>query len=154
MMAQLGAWWRQRTRRERLMLQGLGVLAFAILAPLWAYQSAAAYRDGAGADLAEARVIKAQVGELAGDEAGSLNSDGSVRGVALAAAESLGLNVERVEVLAQNRLRITFAPANSVRVYRWLDLIVRHGLHVSRTSIVRVEGGEEVRGEFELAPSA
>jgi hypothetical protein len=51
-------------------------------------------------------------------------------------------------------LRIAFTPANSVRVYRWIDLIVRHGLHISRTSIVRVEGSEEVRGEFELAPSA
>jgi type II secretory pathway component PulM len=154
MMAQLGAWWRQRTRRERLMVRALGVLAFAILAPLWAYQSASAYRARAGADLAEARVIKAQVGELAGAETGSLTSDGTVRGVALAGAESLGLNVERVEVLSQDRLRIAFTPANSVRVYRWIDLIVRHGLHISRTSIVRVEGSEEVRGEFELAPSA
>jgi hypothetical protein len=104
--------------------------------------------------LAEARVIKAQVGELAGAETGSLTSDGTVRGVALSGADCLGLKVERVVVLAQDRLRIAFTPANSVRVYRWIDLIVRQGLHISRTSIVRVEGSEEVRGEFELAPSA
>ena len=61
MIARLGAWWRTRTPREQLLLRVLGVLAFVILLPLAAYQSATAFRASAGADLAEARAIRAQV---------------------------------------------------------------------------------------------
>ncbi len=153
-MTRLTAWWRARTARERLLLQVCAALVF-VLIPLLAYHGAASYRASSATALSSARGLQADVERLAKATGGApdANADGSLRGVATANAEVAGLSILRAESPQQDRLSIAFAPASSLKVYRWLDLMARRGVGIERTLIVRVENGEDVNAQFELAVS-
>lgn len=150
-MTRLVAWWRARTAREKILLQVCAALLFAVLLPVWAYHAAASYRASSTAALAGARTIQADVTRLARATAGAQSADSSLRGLATASAETAGLAIVRAESTQQDRLSIAFSPASSLKVYRWLDLMARRGVVIDRTLIVRVENGEDVEAQFELA---
>lgn len=149
------AWWRARTARERTLLQGAGVLVFAVILPAWAYVSAASFRRDAAEELASARRVETQVARLAeaGATAGAADAvgDTSIRGRALAAAQGASLVAQRVEPGGPDRVRIVFEPADSLAVYRWIDQVGRSGAIVTQSSIVRVGETDLVRAEFEVA---
>lgn len=156
-LAQLSAWWRARTGREQRLLQGAAVVVFAILLPVWAYLSAAAFREAAATRLASARQIEAQVARIAevsrSHAAGAPTADASLRSRALAAAQAASLTPARVEANSGDRVRITFEPADSLAVYRWIDRVGRGGGYVARSTIVRVQDSDLVQAEFVLTGS-
>jgi type II secretory pathway component PulM len=155
MIDQWGAWWRARTAREQLLLRGLFVFVFVILAPLAAFQLASSYRASAAADLAGAENLAGQVQSLAkasGRSGPALpQNDGSLQGLAFAAAQAHGLTIARVEPAGPERIRVIFEPAASTLVYRWFDTMVRRGVSVVRSAIVRAGEGDLVVGEFDLS---
>jgi type II secretory pathway component PulM len=149
------AFWRARTPRERRLLQGAAILVFGVLAPLWAYQSASAYRAHAAAALASARAVQGDVRRLAAAGAGvplqEIASDGTLRGLAVALARANGLTVSRIEPAGPDRIRLALAPADSRKVYRWIDAVSRRGAAVEQTTMRRSGEGDEVIAEFEIA---
>jgi type II secretory pathway component PulM len=154
MIASLAAWWRSRTSRERLLLSGAAVLLFAVLAPLLAWQGASGFRASAAAELAGAREIEANVARIgagAGAMARAPASDGTLRGRAMAAAEAGGLTILTIAPSGPDRLRVTFAAADSLAVYRWIDAMSASGAFVASTRITRSGEGEAVASEFEIA---
>lgn len=158
MMAQLRAWWAGRTDRERTLIQWASVFVLVILLPLWAFASASAYRADAAAKLAGAREIRANVAQLA--EAGATQaagelagSDGTLRGLVLAAAQAEGLSVARVEPSGAEGVRVAFAPAGSISLYRWMNTVSRQGAYVRQTALTRSGDADLVVGEFVVASS-
>jgi len=153
MIESLNRWWRARTDRERLLLRGAGVLIFAVVAPLWAYQSAHSFRARAGAELAAARETAALVAQIAGARAGARApaGDGSLRGRVTAAAHAAGLEVRALSPAGSERLRVSFAAANSLAVYRWIDAMASGGAQVTSTVITRAGEDDTVVSEFEVA---
>lgn len=155
MIASLGAWWRARTDRERLLLRVALVLLVCVLAPLAAMQAAGQYRLDARRALESANAVSADVRAIAARsaEAGPAlpAHDGSLRGLALAAASAYGLTVAQAEAQGANGVRVAFAPADSTLVYRWFDAVARRGAIVTRTTIVRAGEGDLVTAEFELS---
>lgn len=150
-MTQLAAWWRARTSRERLLVQIAAVLVFAILAPGWAYMTAAKFRQASAADLVNARQVSAQVSQLAETlRAQGGGAQGSIRERALAAAQAVSLTPARLEDAGAGRLRIVFEAADSVAIYRWIEAAGRRGAAVARTTITRVGASDQVNAEFEL----
>jgi type II secretory pathway component PulM len=154
MILQLIAFWRARTPRERRLLQAAAVLIFGVLGPLWAYQAAASYRAQSAAALAGAREVQANVRRLAAaDRTHALPpipTDGTLRGLVLALAQAEGLTLTRIEPAGPDRLRVTFEPADSIKLYRWIDAVSRRGAAVEQTTMRRVGPGEAVAGEFEV----
>lgn len=154
-MEALAAWWRARTMRERRLIQLAALLIFGLLAPAWVYLVAADFRRDAAAELASARRIESQVARLAeasrAQGEAPQNGDSSIRGRALAAAETARLAVASVEPSGPDRALIAFQPADSLAVYRWIETVGRRGVHVTKSSIVRVAESELVRAEFEVA---
>lgn len=148
MIAALAAFWRGRTARERLLLQVAGALC-AIAAPLWGYGAAAQFRASAAADLAAAERLRVDIAALAA--AAPAGADATIRGKASAAAAASGLTIARIEPGAGDRVRIAFAPASSLSVYRWIDAVGRSGASVVETTIVRAGEGDVVAAEFEVA---
>lgn len=155
-MEQLQAWWRARTERERRLLQGAALLVFAVLLPIWAYFSVYTFRADAAARLASARQIEFQVQQIAvasrGNAGGAQAQDASLRARTLAAAQTAGLRATQVQE-GVGSVRIAFEPADSLAVYRWIDLVGRTGLFVSRSTIVRVAQSDLVGSEFEVTES-
>jgi type II secretory pathway component PulM len=155
MIAAMVGWWRTRSSRERLLLQVAAFLIFAILVPFAAYQAAVRYRAGAAADLAGARQVQADVARLAAQGArpasGAVASDGTLRGRAMANAEASGLTVARIEPQGAGRFLIVFEPADSLKVYRWIDSMSKSGVDVRRTSITRASAEGAVTAEFEIS---
>jgi len=153
-MERIAAWWRTRTPREQLILRGGAGVVFLIMLPAWAYLGAAEFRAESAARLASARQVEANVARLA--DAGraraavQIGDDPSLRGLVLGAAQGTSLVVARAESGGEGRERVVFEPANSLAVYRWIELIGSGGAHVARTSIVRVEDSDLVRSEFEI----
>jgi type II secretory pathway component PulM len=157
MMDQTAAWWRARTTRERLLLQASAILAFGVLLPLSAFQTANAYRVEARAALQDAQGLAADVKRIAAASAQGAppmpENDGTVRGIAFAAAQAHGLTVARVEPAGPDRVKIAFTPAQSVLVYRWFDTVTRRGLFISASSMTRAGEGGLVTAEFDVARS-
>lgn len=155
MMERLAAWWRARTPREQVIVRGGAFIVGVIVLPVWLYLSALSYRADGAAELAAARQLEANVARLAEASAAApaqAGGDQSLRGKMLAAAQTTNLVVARSEA-SGDRERIVFEAANSLAVYRWIELVGQGGAFVARTDIVRVEGGDLVRAEFEVAPS-
>ena len=151
-MEKLGAWWRSRTPRERILLRTLGVVLFFIALPVWGYSAAASFRAEAEADLAEAQHLRAQVRQIASfAPAQTANGDDSVGAVAVAAAESVGLVVERVSPQGPDRAIVAFGPADSRWIYRWMTSVGQQGMTLRSTRLTRLENSEQVRAEFEVA---
>lgn len=157
MMDQLSHWWLARTSRERLLLMTCAVLIFGVAAPLLALQASGGYRNDARAALGAAEDVARDVAKVSAmrsrqGAAALPGDDGTLRGLAVSAAESQGLSFARIEPAGPERLRVTFAPSPSPAVYRWLALIAGRGVVVSKTSIVR-EGDALVIADFEIARS-
>jgi type II secretory pathway component PulM len=152
------AFWRARTARERLILKG-GAVLIGILLPLLAYQGAATYRTKAAAALSSARSVQADVRRLAAPGAAGIArdavGDGSLRGIAFALAQANGLTVASIETAGPERVRVTLEPADSLKVYRWIDAVSRRGAALEKTELQRVGqtpgGGDQVTAEFEIA---
>lgn len=155
MSARLGAWWRARTPRERVLLQVCAALAFGVAAPLWVFGAATSFRDAAATALTQAEAAHRGVQALAasGARAGPAlpAHDGSLNGLAFAAASAHGLTIERVEGASADRLRVVFAPAQDVRVFAWLDEMARAGVAAPRSSLMRAGPQGLIRAEFDLA---
>jgi len=151
---QIVSWWRARTSRERLMVQLLGGI-FAVALPLSAYQGAAGVRDRAAAALREAREVSAGVETLRqlGPAPAGVSNEASLRSVALASAESLGLKASRVEPAGAGRLKIAFEAADSRIIYRWMDAMGKRGAFIVQTSIVRDGDKDLVLAQFEIGAS-
>ena len=150
-MSALAAWLRARTPRERLLLQIAAGLLFAILLPVWAYLTAANFRNEAGTDLANARRIASQVELLSESrQAQGGGGTGSVRERTLAAAQATGLTPTRLEDAGADRLRVVFQAADSVAVYRWVEAVGRRGALVSGSAITRIGSSDQVNAEFEV----
>lgn len=150
-MSALTAWLRARTPRERLLLQIAAGLLFVILLPAWAYLTVASFRSDAGADLANARRISAQIAQLSESmQTQGGGTSGSVRERALAAAQAIGLTPNRLEDAGGDRVRIVFQAADSVAIYRWVEAVGRRGALVSRSAITRIGSSDQVNAEFEV----
>ncbi|MGE3248968.1 MAG: type II secretion system protein GspM [Hyphomonadaceae bacterium] len=151
-MEQLNAWLAQRTARERLLLGGAAILVFAILLPLWAYQGAVSYNRDARNDLEAARAVEADVARItaAARAAPIAADDAGARGAALASARALDLRIGRIEARGGDAIAIVFEPADSLRIYRWIDAMARRGAFVRRTHITRIDE-TNVAAEFEAA---
>jgi type II secretory pathway component PulM len=150
---QISAWWRARTPREQLLVRIAAILIFLICIPAWAYLGASAYRAEAAARLETARQVESQVALLAAADQGAAatpSDDPSLRGRLLAAAQTVGLTVSRVEASGPDGVRVAFEPADSVLVYRWVAIVGRSGAYVARSTIVRVDDSELVTAEFEV----
>lgn len=148
----VASWWRMRTERERTLLRVVLIVAFGVLLPFALYQGAAHYRAAAAADIAGAREIAANVARIAA--AGPVTAgptEGALRAIAVAAAEAGGLSIARAEPMG-DRLRLVLEPADSLRVYQWMEAIGRRGVFINRTSMVRAGDTDLVVAEFELAP--
>jgi type II secretory pathway component PulM len=155
MIAAIAGWWRSRTLRERLLLQAAALLIFAVLVPLAAYQAALRFRAGAAEQLAGARQVQANVARLAAQgrpaAAATAPSDGTLRGRAMANAQAAGLVVARIEPQGAGALLIVFEPADSRKIYRWIDSMGRSGASVRRTLVTRASGEGAVAAEFEIS---
>lgn len=155
MMAQLGAWWRARTRRERLFLQIAAAFVCVFILPGWIYLSASAYRAGAAHELAAAREISAEVariGEQARLQRASFAGvDGAVRDRALAAAQESALSIARFEEAGADRVRVVFEGVSSVALYRWVEAAGQKRIAVTRSAITRIGESDQVNAEFEIA---
>ncbi|MEZ5995730.1 MAG: type II secretion system protein GspM [Hyphomonadaceae bacterium] len=154
MMMQLAAWWRARTDRERSLIRVAAILIFAIMAPLWAFASASAFRQSAAAEFANAQRIGAQIQqlqEIARAQGGEEAAGGSLRERVLATAQGKGLNVARLETAGQDRVRVTFEAADSNAVYAWIQAVGGAGAAVERAAIDRVGDSDQVIAEFEVA---
>lgn len=155
MMERAASWWRARTSRERLLLRATAAFVFAVLLPVWVYLAAAEMRADAAAQLEAARVVEAQVAQLAETSrahAGAAEgNDGTVRGRALAAAQAIGLTAARVESNNADQVTIVFEPADSIAIYRWIEAVGRSGAYVNRTEIVRVNDTELVAATFDVS---
>jgi len=152
MMAWLMSWWRQRTGRERLLLQVAAALIVALL-PVALFAGASRYREAAAAELHAATKLGADI-QWMRDHAPLVTAqeaEGGLRGAAIASAQQAGLTIARLEPAGPDRLRVAFAPANSVSIYRWLDAVGRRGVFVARTAITRRGDGDDVEAEFDLA---
>lgn len=156
-MEQLAIWWRARSGRERRLMQGAAILVLGVLLPAWAYLSAVSFRAEAAARLANARQIETQVARIAEasqtQSAGDSEADVSLRGRVLASAQAAGLTAARLEAASADRVRVSFEPASSLAVYRWIDSVSRSGAFVGRTTIVRVGDSELVEAEFAVTGS-
>jgi type II secretory pathway component PulM len=156
-MASLLDWWRGRSARERLLLIAAFALLVFVAGPLLAYRGAATYREeqrmaliAARAVLADAQAAAFAMRAAPGGEGPAL-ADRSARGVAQAAAESLGLAIERIEPIGPDRVRLVMRDVDSVQVYRWIEAVGKRGGVVQRASLVRAQGAGRVTAEFELA---
>lgn len=150
------SWFRSRTAREQLLLT---LAAFIVLGGgglLLSYQAVASYRATAAVDLASAiqlrddlLKLKTLEGSVAASPAPA--SDGSVRGVVVAAASQFGLMPTRIEPDGPTGIRTAFEPANAQRVYQWVDAVERAGLVVSRIVLVRAGEGDVVEAGATIA---
>jgi general secretion pathway protein M len=152
MIAVLTAWWRQRTGRERLLIQIAAALV-ALMIPMLLFAGAVRFKEAAEAELAAAQSVAKDVQWLA-EQAPRVTVaevEGGLQGAAIAAAEQSGVAIARIELSGPDRLRVVFVPANSLAIYRWIDAVGRRGGFVVRSAIVRRGDGDEVEAEFELA---
>ena len=95
-------WFKSRTAREQLLLSAAAMIILGGGALLVAYQAASSYRASAAADLAAALQMRDDLTRLKSLEGGQAsaplpNSDGSVRGIVVAAASQFGLAPARIE---------------------------------------------------------
>lgn len=160
MMAQLQSVWAARTPRERMLLRALGALIAGVFLPLWLLSAAYSFRAEAAQELARAETLRADVARVAALRAeaaplAALDGDRSLRARALAAAQAAGLTVQRVEDGGAGRAVFVLAPADSLRVYRWIGDLGRGGVYVQRTVIARSGDGGTVSAELTVseAPS-
>jgi len=151
----LAAWWRARTGREQLVMQGAMLLIIAVLVPAWLFLSASDFRRDSAAELASMRQVELQVAQLAETSAAQSNApqggDASLNGRVLAAAEAAGLRPAQIAASAGNSVRVSFEPADSVAVYRWIAMMGAGGAHVTRTAMSRVADSEMVIAEFDVS---
>jgi len=154
-MAQLAAWWRARTRRERLLLQIAAVFVCVLVLPGWIYLSASAYRAAAANELAAARALSTEVARLGeqvrAQRANFIGVDGSVRDRALAAAQEGALTIARFEETGPGRVRVVFESVSSVALYGWVGAVGQRRIAVTRSSITRLGESDQVNAEFEIA---
>ncbi len=148
----LGSWWRARTTRERLLISVALWLAFIVAAPLMAWQAASAYRHDATVALDRAQNLEAAVARLDPALAAQAPATrGTPQEIALAQAAALGLTIAQVEDSGPGRVRVRFAPGDSLLVLRFIDQVTRAGLTVDRTALARVDEAGLVQAELELS---
>lgn len=143
-------WFKSRTAREQLLLSAAAMIILGGGALLVAYQAASSYRASAAADLAAALQMRDDLTRLKSLEGGQAsaplpNSDGSVRGIVVAAASQFGLAPARIEPDGPTGIRTSFEPASAQSVYQWVDAVERGGLVVSRIELVRAGEGDIVQ---------
>lgn len=150
------AWFRSRTAREQVLML---VAAFLIVVGgglSWCYQAVNAYRVEAASDLASAIQLREDVARLVTLSSSAsvvtpVASDGTPRGAASAIAAQLGLALAAIEPDGPTGVRISFAPASSQAIYRWVETVERSGFVVMRLSIVRAGEGDVVQGDATVA---
>jgi type II secretory pathway component PulM len=152
-MEQIAAWWGARTARERKLMQGAALFVLMILTPAWAFLSAMQFRDEGAARLAAARAVQADVARLAESAVAAPGEGGTLRERVLALAQANGVAPHALEAADEARVRVAFAPADSLMIYRWVDAVGRTGAVVSRSAIVRVDESDLVTAEFEVVAS-
>ncbi len=150
--------WAQRTGRERLMLQGLGVvlggllLWYGVLTPLnMAKGWARAERQAAAADLAAVNAL-ARVG-TAGSAARP--AGGGLAGVVDVAAAASGIVIERRREEGDGRLTVWITTVQPRILMQWISgLRSAHGVTVVGMSAAKVDAGSlTVEVSFEQAGS-
>lgn len=146
-------WWAARTGRERKLIQGAAIFVLMILLPVWAYFSAAQFRNEGAARLAAAHAVQRDVARLTQAGIRTPESGGSLRDRVLSLAQANGLSPQALESGDAARVQVLFAPADSVMLYRWVDAVGRTGAVVSRSAIVRVSESDLVTAEFEVMES-
>jgi type II secretory pathway component PulM len=148
----VASWWRARTPRERLLISIAGWLLFIVAAPLMVWQSASAYRQDAEAALSRAMGLQAEVARLdPALVAQAPNQRGTPQEIILAQATGLGSTIAQVEETGPGRIRVRFAPSDSLAVLTLIDQVTRAGLTVDRTALVRADEGGLVQAELELS---
>lgn len=148
----LHRWFASRTSREKLLLQVCAFLVV-ILGGGWvAFGSAFGFRSQAADDLASAIQLRNDVARLEHVMAASGSvqlpeSDGTARGIAVAAASQFGLSPTQIEPAGPTGVHTAFAPASSLSFYRWVDAVERAGLVVTHIVLVRAGDGDVVRAD-------
>lgn len=142
-------WFRGRSRRERMLIQGVVCLLVLAGGPLWAWSAAKTFRDDAARDLAAAIALQQDQIRLAGLQKSAptqapIASDGTPRGLALALATQTGLKVARIEADGPQGFSAAFDAASAVAVYRWIDGMERAGVAVTSVTMMRAGQGDVV----------
>lgn len=145
-------WFRGRTSREQLLLQLAAFLLIGMGGAFLAYQTASAFRVSAAADLAGANALRADVTRLSTLLASLpstplLQSDGTPRGLASAAATHWGLKAVHIEPAGPTSIRVTFDPASAGAILQWVDAVEHAGLIVTRIALVRAGEGDLVTAD-------
>ncbi len=147
--------WAGRTARERLMLQGLGVvlggllLWYGVLSPLETAQGwARDERQAAVADLAAVNGLA-----RAGGPGGSPAAGRGLAGVVDAAAAASGIAIERRREEADGRLTVWITTVQPRILMQWISgLRTGHGVSVVGMSAAKADAGSlSVEVSFERA---
>lgn len=150
--------WAQRTGRERVMLQGLGVILggvllwFGVLSPLNAARDwARAERQSAAADLAAINALT-----RAGASRGATQPAGrGLAGVVDVAAAAAGIVIERRREEADGRLTVWITAVQPRILMQWISgLRTGHGVSVVAMSAAKADASSlTVEVSFEQAGS-
>jgi general secretion pathway protein M len=150
--------WAQRTGRERVMLQGLGVILggvllwFGVLSPLNAAKDwARAERQGAAADLAAVNALT-----RTGTSRGVTQASGrGLAGVVDVAAAAAGIVIERRREEADGRLTVWITAVQPRILMQWISgLRTGHGVSVVAMSAAKADASSlTVEVSFEQAGS-
>lgn len=157
MMKALSTWFVARSSRERLLLRAMVVLVLGVGAPLLAWRAAADYRGEGRRALDAALQLQADAGLLAALQASPsavapIESDGTARGMAVAAAAQVGLTLSRIEPDGPSGVLASFEPASAIAVYRWIDTMERGGMVVTGVVMVRAGEGDVVGAQTRASP--
>lgn len=151
MMTALETFWRARTPRERLLMSLVVWLALFVGAPLMLWQAASGYKYEASAALERAQALRAAVSRLdPALVAKAPPTQGGARDMATAEANALGLSVTRIEPAGPDRLKVSFAPGDSLAVLTWIDRMTRAGHVVEAAALVRVQESDLVQADVEI----
>jgi type II secretory pathway component PulM len=150
-------WFRSRSARERLLITiALGAI-FLVIGPLFAYRAASTFRAEAAVELQAARTLERDVAALVGAVGAvpGVAGDGSLQGLATANAGALSLQTAGIETVGSGGFRVSFEPARSIDVYRWMEAMTKRGAFITQSAIVREGDGDLVRASFVVssAPS-
>ena len=157
MMQTLLNWLRGRTARERLLLTTALIVVFVVCLPFLAWRAASQYRTSGEREREAAMALQADTRKLAAlqsspDAAPAVESDGTARGVAMAAASQLGLKISGIEPDGPTGVQTTFEPASAIAVYKWIDILERQGLVVTGVLMVRAGEGDVVAAQARASP--
>lgn len=132
-----GAWWGNRTPRERLMLLALAGTAATALIIAGIYRPLSAARARAAADIATYQVLAAQL-RVAGPELARLRAidRGASATTVASSASGFGLNVTPTDA-GGGEVRLLVRDASFIRLVEWL--VQAEGTTTFRISEVRID---------------